>query len=77
MLEAAIANCSGGPMEIPDISSHLAGIYERVAHQLGLDPIFVRQVACGEQESKQVEEALRQELSEIAKHYKPHSIQIE
>jgi hypothetical protein len=61
-------------MEIPDISSQLEGFYDRVALRLGFDPIFVRQVACGERESRQVEEALRYELNEVAKQYKPHCL---
>ena len=56
-------------MDIPDISSQLSGFYDRVARQLGLGTTFVREVARGERESKQVEDALRSGLIEIAEEY--------
>ena len=46
-----------------DLSPQLRGLYERVACQLGVDPSYVGQVACGESQSSLVEDALRRELT--------------
>jgi hypothetical protein len=48
-----------------DLSPKLRGLYGRVARQLGVDPSYVSQVARGESQSAQVEDALRRELTEI------------
>jgi hypothetical protein len=54
-------------MEIPDLSLHLSGFYERVAIQLNVDPNYVRDVALGERESNLVENAIIDELTVIAR----------
>jgi hypothetical protein len=48
-----------------DLSPQLRGLYERVARQLGVDASYVSQVARGESQSALVENALRQELTQI------------
>lgn len=48
-----------------DLSPKLRGLYERVARQLGVDSLYVSQVARGERQSALVENALRHELTKI------------
>jgi hypothetical protein len=48
-----------------DLSPQLRGLYERVARQLGVDPSYVSQVACGETQSPPVVDALRHELTKM------------
>jgi hypothetical protein len=42
-----------------------AGIFSRVARQVGADPSHVRRVALGERKSKKVTAALKRELRKI------------
>jgi|SRR5665213_455784 len=49
-----------------DLSDQLRGLYERVAREVGVDALYVKQVALGESESSLVEKALTQELTRIA-----------
>src|ERR1700733_14710011 len=48
-----------------DLSTQLIGLYGRVARKLGVDPSYVIQVARGEKQSAQVENALKDELVRI------------
>ena len=48
-----------------DLSTELIGLYSRVARKLGVDPSYVIQVARGEKQSAQVENALKDELVRI------------
>jgi len=57
-------------MEIPDISSHLVGFYDRVALRLKLNPEFVSEVARGKRESAQVESAMEDVLRDIVREVK-------
>ncbi|HET6142150.1 MAG TPA: MEDS domain-containing protein [Candidatus Acidoferrales bacterium] len=48
-----------------DLSAQLRGLYERVASQVGVDALYVKQVALGESESSLVEAGLTAELTRI------------
>lgn len=49
------------------------GLYVRIARKLGVDPSYVSRVARGDRHSKQVEQALRQELKAINSRLGRHS----
>ncbi len=48
-----------------DLSPQLRGLYARVASLLGVDSVYVREVARGESQSTLVEEGIRNELTKI------------
>jgi len=55
--------------QIPrDLSSHVRGLYGRVARKLHVDPSYVSRVARGERPSVWIEGALRRELNDIVLH---------
>jgi len=49
------------------------GLYVRIAHRLGVDPSYVSRVARGDRHSKQIENALRQDLEAINRQLGQHS----
>lgn len=57
-----------------DLSSHIRGLYKRVASQFGVDPSYVSRVARNERHSKKVEEGLRRELQRILKKFEKPGI---
>jgi hypothetical protein len=57
-----------------DLSSHLRGLYKRVASQFGVDPSYVSRVARDERRSKKVEKGLRRELERILKNFDKRGI---
>ena len=48
-----------------DLASLIRGLYQRVAHQLNLDPSYVSRVARSERQSEIVANALRREVNRI------------